>query len=143
MKKWIALALLSLSLAACTAKNDEAVDRVEDDAADLITPYDNDNNNGNIKGVNDGTNGSDRGLYMNGDNANVESPTTNKDNSGDFKMDGAGGTNGEPGNNVINEGVNNDLGGTSGTGNGIPNVNNKEDMIEDRVDRKDADRKDE
>lgn len=142
MKKWIAIALLSMPLAACNT-NDK--DDLDEEAADLITPYDNDN--GEIEGVNDGTNGSDRGLFMNGDEANVESPTSNKDtgstSNGGNDMNGAGGTNGESGNNAINEGAYDDVGGTSGTGEGVPDVKNEEDIVEDKIDRKDTDRVDE
>ncbi|WP_431029091.1 hypothetical protein [Lysinibacillus sp. LZ02] len=152
----IAAALLaSTTLAACNTNKDETPMTDNEKASDIVTPYD--NNNGTIDGVNNSTNGSDRGLYMNGDNANVESPTSNKDNRGsDFNggnnMDGAGGNNGMSGNNSTNnrgleerriDGV--DENATAPYINNTDEriINNQEDIIEDKRDRLDRDNKDE
>lgn len=114
MWKWLMMAMLTLTLAACNMGAEEAVDQIEEDTTDLVLPNDDDR-----REINGG--------------------------SGENNMNGAGGTNGDPGNNVINEGVNNDMGGTSGTGTGIPPANdntpmvdNDGNVIEDEKDRHDT-----
>ena len=110
MVKWkwgLAVVLLSGALAACNNDDDNNDETPMEDqgASDMVTPYD---DNG-IDGINNDYNGSE-GLYMNGDNANVDTPTSNKDyngnngatsNGGD-NMNGAGGNHGESGNNTTN-----------------------------------------
>lgn len=123
--------LLSGTLAACNNDtNDETpMNDNEQGASDFVTPYDNDNG---TDGINNDYNGSDRGLYMNDDNANVDTPTSNKDangnngatSNGGNNMNGAGGNHGESGNNTIND--------NNGTTNQQGNVM---DPIDDAADR--------
>lgn len=109
-KKSIIVLLLGGTLAACNNGTDDEtpMNDNEQGASDFVTPYDNDNG---IDGVNHDYNGSDRGLYMNEDNANVDTPTSNKDSNGNNgatsnggnNMNGAGGNHGQSGNNSTND----------------------------------------
>lgn len=134
MSKWkfgLTVVLMTGVLAACNNDNNDDETPMEDQgASDLVTPHD---DNG-IDGINNDYNGSE-GLYMNGDNANVDTPTSNKDyngnngatSNGGNNMNGAGGNNGEEGNN----GTNRNGGPDAGIRGNDNNNNNNNNVLDD------------